>query len=185
MALRFRLEGTDAKVGDTLRRKFTDRQGRTTAAAVAAITEAKERILIAGRDDMRAGGNFGSQRWQTSLQGDIEGTGDRLILSISHRVPFWRVFEFGATIRPTKQDRLWIPLRPELKGIWPRDFPGKLFRITSRKGKDLLMNASGPQYVGVLQVRLKRRFHLRPIIRRVAKQMPFLFKKWMRLSRGR
>jgi len=181
MALRIRLEG-DKKVGTTIGTTALKRQRSVSVAAQAAMEEAKERILVAGREDMIAGGNFGSPRWQTSLQGNVSGSGGRLILTISHRVFFWRVFEYGALIRPKTGDRLWIPLPWNPLKVWPRNYPGKLFRVR-RKGKnDLLMGATGALYVGVKQVRLRRRFHLRPIIQRVSKQMPFLFRKWMRLA---
>jgi len=184
MALRIRLEG-DKKVGTTV--SAARRQRAMAIAARATMEEARDRIVIAGNEDMRAGGNFGSPRWQTSLHGDITGTGSRLVLTIAHRVFFWRVFEYGALIRPKTGDRLWIPVSPLSKGIWPRNYPGKLRRVWRKGGKsDLLFGSGGLLYVGVKQVRLRRRFHLRPIIRRVSKQMPLLFRKWLRLaSKGR
>ena len=51
MALRIRLEG-DKKVGTTIGTTALKRQRSVSVAAQAAMEEAKERILVAGREDM-------------------------------------------------------------------------------------------------------------------------------------
>ena len=189
MSLKFQLFGKD--VGTTLRRNMDLTYGRLADASRFAINDARTRILEAGRTDMSKGGNFGSARWQQGLQADVTPAQSRvvnLILAVYHRVPFARIFEYGGTIKG--RPLLWIPLPWNPNKVRARDFPGKLFRV-DRAGKNpLLMTSTGSgkasaMYVGVKQVRLKRRFHLRPIIRRVAKQMPFLFKRAMRLAKRR
>lgn len=174
------------RIGDKVRINAQRQRARIAFAARKAMEEARDRIQVAGQDDMRAGGNFGSPRWQTSLHGVILPEGvqtSNLTLSIRHRVFFWKVFEYGATI--LGKPLLWIPLPWNPNKVSARDFPGKLFRV-DRKGKNPLLMTGKPaqaMYVGVKSVRLRRRFHLRPIIRRVAKQMPFIFRKWMRVAR--
>lgn len=183
--IKIRLEGTNVR--SQARINAERQRARVAFAARRAMEESRERIVSAGKEDMLAGGNFGSPRWQSSLHGTIDPEGvqtSNLTLSIRHRVFFWRVFEYGAKI--LGQPLLWIPLPWNPNKVRARDFPGKLFRV-DREGKNPLLMAGKPaqaMYVGVKSVRLRRRFHLRPIIRRVAKQMPFIFKKWMRLARS-
>jgi hypothetical protein len=182
--LQLKLVGTDVKA----QMEFAaQRQRRRVAqAARRALEEAGERIVTAGKEDMLAGGNFGSPRWQTSLTAPVLPVGvetSNLTLSVRHAVPFWRIFEYSGKIlgRPL----LWIPLPWNPTKVRARDFPGKLFRV-DREGKNPLLMTGRParaMYVGVKSVFLRRRFHLRPIIRRVAKTMPALFRKWMRLAK--
>jgi hypothetical protein len=184
--LKLRLEGTDVR---TQARINALRQRRRVAqAARRSMEEAGKRIVEAGKEDMLAGGNFGSPRWQTSLTAPILPQGvetSNLTLSVRHQVHFWRIFEYGGKIlgRPL----LWIPLPWNPAKVRARDFPGKLFRVNRRGKNPLLMTGKPAQamYVGVKSVFLRRRFHLRPIIRRVAKTMPALFRKWMRLAKVR
>lgn len=184
MSLRLSLGGN--KVGDTIRLRYARQQGRVADAARHSMNEARDRILTAGRADIRAGGKFGA-RWTEGLQGTVEPQGVRtsnLTLSITQRVPYWKVFEYSARI--LGKPLLWIPLPWNPVKVRARDFPGKLFRV-NRKGKNpLLMQKVGKNatamYVGVKSVFLKRRFHLRTIIARVAKQMPALFRKAKRLA---
>lgn len=182
--LKLRLVGTDVAAQTRIRAQRE--RARIAFAARRAMEEARDRIVVAGKEDMAAGGNFSSARWQNSLHGVVEPEGTQtsnLTLSIRHRVFFWRVFEYSAKI--LGKPLLWIPLSWNPHKVSARDFPGKLFRV-DRKGKNPLLMTGKPaqaMYVGVKSVFLRRRFHLRPIIRRVAKQTPFLFKKWMRVAR--
>lgn len=182
--LKLKLEGTDVR---TQMRINAERQRRRVAqAARRSMEEAGQRIVTAGKQDMLAGGNFASPRWQTSLTAPVLPVGvetSNLTLSVRHAVPFWRIFEYSGRIlgRPL----LWIPLPWNKFKVRARDFPGKLFRV-ERHGKNPLLMTGKPaqaMYVGVKSVFLRRRFHLRPIIRRVAKTMPALFRKWMRLAK--
>lgn len=189
MSLKFRVFGE--RVGPAFRRNLDLTYGRLADATRFALNDARNRIITAGRADIAKGGNFG-RRWQEGLKADITPEGRRtanLIMSVYHEIPYARVFEFGALIKG--RPLLWIPLPWNPHKVRARDFPGRLFRV-NRKGKKnpLLMQSDGAgkataMYVGVKQVRLKRRFHLRTIVRRVAKQIPFLFKRAMRLARKR
>jgi hypothetical protein len=182
--LRFKLGGD--KIGDTIRLRYQQQQLRIADAARHAMNEARDRIITAGREDIKRGGKFGA-RWTTGLQGTVEPQGVRtsnLTLSISQAVPYWRVFEYSARI--FGKPLLWIPLPWNPIKVRAREFPGRLFRV-NRKGKNpLLMQRQGKKaialYVGVKSVFLKRRFHLRTIIARVSKQMPALFRKSKRLA---
>lgn len=184
MSLKFQVDGKAA--GDTLKRNLANVQGRLSNAAKATITEAERRILAAGKADMAAGGNFGSARWQRGLHTRVTQTGPQsFILTVLHRVPFWRIFEFGGRIKG--RPLLWIPLPWANTKVRARDYPRPLFRV-DRAGKNpLLMTSTGKGkatavYVGVKSVFLKRRFHLRRVIRNVSRQMPALFRKAQRLK---
>jgi hypothetical protein len=187
VVLRVRFLGDKADV--KIKRNLARNKDEVAVASRQALVEARRRILEAGRADIKKGGNFGL-RWTNSLQGEItprEGKIINMILTIFHIIPYARIFEYGGVIKG--KPLLWIPLPwSRFKGR-ARDFPGRLFRV-DREGKNplLMQNKGGvaeAKYVGVKQVRQKRRFHLRPIIRRVAKQIPFLYRRAARLARRR
>lgn len=177
-------------MGVVMRRNMQRNYGKIADTSRLALGEAERRILVAGREDITKGGNFG-QRWQRSLQGEITPAGRtaNLTLRIFHSIPYAYIFEYGGLIRG--RPLLWIPLPWNTFKGRARDYPGRLFRV-DRKGKKnpLLMASTGSgeaeaKYVGVKQVRQKRRFHLRPIIRRVAKTIPFLYRRAARLAKRR
>jgi len=100
---------------------------------------------------------------------------------ISH----WRVFEFGATIRPKNAKYLWLPFRgaPGVD-VWPRAYAGVLLFATSRKGTPLAGDKAAMaearteddrnrawRYFGLAQVHIGQKFHLRKIIADVAKEL--------------
>jgi hypothetical protein len=135
------------------------------------------------RSNIRDGGNFGSARWQDGFRAKVSfQSKNDLTIRVTHEVPYWVVFEEGRVIRG--KPLLWIPLSfGQAKGFRARDFPGKpLFRV-NRIGKNpLLMNEQGPQYVGVPSVTIPRKWHLRDIVKRVARNMRQFYKEAM--SRG-
>jgi hypothetical protein len=185
--LRFQFRGDN--IGDKLRSRALLEKGRIADAARLAMNEARKRIIIAGREDIKKGGKFGP-RWLASLGAEISPPAERtssLILRIFHTIPYAHVFEYSAKI--FGKPLLWIPLPWNPFKVRAKEFPGKLFRV-DREGKNpLLMTKTGAtasaMYVGVKSVFLRRRFHLRPIIKRVAKQMPFLFKKAKRITKAK
>lgn len=123
----------------------------------------------AGRDILRAG-KF-SSRWPEDFIAEVKHP-DKARSTIStyfRTIFFGHIHEFGGVVKG--KPLLWIPLsfRPELKGVWARDFPGPLFRI-DREGKNpLLVSKGGPMYVGVKQVTLKPRFNIRKITANVVR----------------
>jgi hypothetical protein len=140
--LRFKLGGD--KIGDTIRLRYQQQQLRIADAARHAMNEARDRIITAGREDIKRGGKFGA-RWTTGLQGTVEPQGVRtsnLTLSISQAVPYWRVFEYSARI--FGKPLLWIPLPWNPIKVRAREFPGRLFRV-NRKGKEPVADATPRQ----------------------------------------
>jgi hypothetical protein len=140
--VRLFLEGDRA---GPLFRRATQRQSDKVRAAVrGAAEEARENIEARGAADIAAAGNFGP-RWTTGFHVDVrEGGGN---ISINSKFGegewYWSVFEFGATIKaknPTGY--LTIPFFDE-------------GQITFRR---------------VPSVTIPQKFHLRDIIRQVARE---------------
>lgn len=157
--------------------RFGDRAVRGIQAAA---NRAAQEIETEGRANIRAGGNFGSARWQEGFRARLsfKSRAD-LVIRVTHDVPYWVVFEEGRVIRG--KPLLWIPLDfGNANGVRARDYPGKLFRVDRVGRNPLLFSDSGPQYVGVTSVRIPRKWHLRQIVRQVARQMRDFYKEAMR-----
>ena len=183
MAVTFKYEG--AQLGPKFKaqvKRFSEKQVRAIQTASTQIAGDIEQL---GRANIRAGGNFGSARWQEGFRAKVSfQSRTSITIRITHDVRYWRVFEEGRVIhgRPL----LWIPLSFSTAGqlkVRARDFPGKLFRV-NRPGKaPLLLDDSGPQYFGKEQVRIPRKWHLRDIVKRAAKSMNRRYKEALRNGR--
>jgi Bacteriophage HK97-gp10, putative tail-component len=176
--MRVRAYVDDARVGALFQRSSQrlERAGRD--AIRGAAQDVADEILRFGRADIRSAGNFGT-RWTEGLEAGVTVTegGGSVRINVTHAVPYWRVFEYGATIhgRPL----LWIPLSfaniPP--GINARDF-GPLFRVDRKAGgAPLLLSIADkqPKYFGKESVTVPRKFHLRDIARRAANRLPLLW----------
>lgn len=154
---------------------------RVIAASQATARQAAEEIENEGRANIKAGGDFGSARWQQGFRAKVSFTSRTdMAIRITHEVRYWVVFEEGRVIhgRPL----LWIPLSfaREAQGVMARDFPGQLFRV-DRPGKaPLLLSNDGPQYFGKSQVTIPKKWHLREIVRNIARRLPLIYKEQMR-----
>lgn len=127
--------------------------------------------------DIRRAGKF-SDRWPAAftVANTFQGFDAHMRVGFNNSIPYAHVHEFGATIRG--KPLLWIPLSfgnapnigPGSTRARARDYPyGKLFRV-ERPGKNpLLFSKDGPQYVGVRQVTLRSRFHIRAIVANVVR----------------
>lgn len=171
------------KLGPQLRvaaKNFTERQ---TKAVQASATRAKEQIEVEGRANIAAGGNFGSSRWQEGFQAKVSfAARSDINIRVTHAVPYWQVFENGAVIHG--KPLLWIPMRGSeaaARGVRARDFGGPLFRVDRKKGgAPLLMTTGGRvEYFGKEQVRIPKKWHLRDIVRRVARRMNEFYREAM------
>lgn len=162
--------------GDKIGRKFsfgTKRFGeKAIKAGQAAAKRAKDEIEYRGRQDIRAGGRFGSTRWQEGFHAKLSYQSRQdLSIRITHDVPYWVVFEEGRVIHG--KPMLWIPLHfaTEAWGIRARDYPLPLFRV-DREGKaPLLLDATGPKYFGKESVTIPKKWHLRQIVRDVSRHI--------------
>jgi hypothetical protein len=175
----FKFEGGE-KLGTRFQsrvKKFSEKQIRAVqAAARRAATEIEDR----GREDIAAGGNFKSERWQEGFQAKVSYTSRSDInIRVTHSVFFWKVFEFGAKIfgRPL----LWIPLSfaRDVTGR-ARDYPGKLFRVNRLGKAPLLMSDDGPKYFGKESVTIPKKWHLRQIVKDVSREMKDYYREAMR-----
>jgi hypothetical protein len=149
-------------------------------AARAASQTAAETIVTRGRADIGAAGRFGSN-WTNALNSQVSEEGDKINIVTTMTggppVSFWKVFEFGATISAKNASGLmWIPFDRENK-TWPRDYPGPLFRI----GRALFdSETKRPMYLGTPSVHIPQKFHLRDIIKQVAKELNAFYAANMR-----
>ena len=180
--------------GRQLGRKFRERVKQFDERRILAIQAAARRavvtIEIEGRADIRAGGNFSSDRWQDGFQAKLSyQSRTDLNIRITHEVFYWVVFEEGRVIRG--DPLLWIPLSfaEDAQGVMARDYPGQLFRI-DRPGKAPLLMASGgkgspaqPKYFGKEQVTIPKKWHLRQIVREVSRKLGTYYKEAMRNGR--
>lgn len=174
--------------GDKLGRKFSygvsKFREKAIKSAQAVARQCKDEIEYRGRNDIRAGGNFGSARWQEGFHAKLsyQSRGD-MSIRITHDVPYWLVFEEGRTIYG--KPLLWIPLHfaTDAWGVRARDFPGKLFRVDRKNGKaPLLHDGHEPKYFGKESVTIPKKWHLREITKDVSRSVNQKYKEAM--SRG-
>lgn len=191
MAVGFSLEGTDFE--KQFRAQVTRNKRRVADAMRGAVNRAREEIDKEWDKDVDQAGNF-SQRWKDALQFEINprrGRTHRLSLTIKIvGIPYWRIHEYGGTIFPRNASGLlWIPLPwTGITKMWAGEYGRRygLFRV-DREGKNPLlfsMRDKEAKYVGVESVTLRKRFHLRRIIRRAAANMPRYYRSEYRKRKG-
>lgn len=180
--IKFRLENGDklGKKFETRIRRYNEKQIKAVQATARQI---KDEVEYAGRADMRAGGDFGSSRWQEGLNVALsyESRSD-IRLRLTHRVKYWKVFEYGATI--LGKPMLWIPLDfGNAFGVRARDYPLPLFKV-EREGKAPLLvdPQNGPQYFGKESVTIPKKWHLRQIFKRISSNAAAYYRTHMRNS---
>lgn len=162
-------------------KKFSERQ---TLALQSAAQDAKDKIEQLGREDIAAGGNFSSPRWQDGFRAKVSyQSRQELNIRVTHAVSYWKVFEFGATI--VGKPLLWIPMKnseADVLGVRARDFGQPLFRVDRKSGgAPLLMSKGGKvQYFGKTSVKIPKKWHLRQIVREVARGMATFYRQAMK-----
>lgn len=170
--------------GDKMGRKFsygTKKFGeKAIKAAQSVARRCKDEIEYRGRNDIRAGGNFGSARWQEGFHAKLsyQSRGD-MSIRITHDVSYWLVFEEGRVING--KPMLWIPLHfaVEAWGLRARDYPHPLFRV-NRPGKaPLLLDDQGPKYFGKESVTIPKKWHLRDIVKDVSRKVNQYYREAM------
>jgi hypothetical protein len=143
-----------------------------------AADTAAENILERGRADISGAGRFGA-RWTDGLTAPVTEEADGIVITVREAVQYWRVFEYGATIKG--KPLLWIPLSfaVEAQGVRASDFPGRLFRVDRKSGgAPLLLSADDkqPKYFGKESVTIPKKFHLIEIIQDVAQLLGALYR---------
>ncbi len=166
------------QVGPKFRHGLKRMQDRIQAAGDVAETQFRQNFLAEAAADIKSAGKF-SDRWVQALQVTTSRDGGSRSINVIMDIPYWKVFEFGATIQGNPM--LWIPLpfAQDAKGLRARDFPGGLFRVDRKSGgKPLLLSAATgePKYFGMDQVTIPQKFHLRDIATRNARRIPEFYR---------
>lgn len=177
--MRVRAYVDEARVGALFQRSSARLARAGRDAIRGAAQDAADEILRTGRIDIRNAGNFGS-RWMESLEAGVtvgEGGGN-VRLNVTMGIPYWRVFEYGATIHG--KPLLWIPLSfaDVPPGTNARDF-GPLFRVDRKNGgAPLLLSFADrqPKYFGKESVTIPQKFHLRDIAQRAVARIPLFWR---------
>lgn len=180
MTVRLFLAGE--KIGPQLKRVGVKNRQKILHAERGAAQKARDVVLSKGRKDIASAGKFGS-RWIDGFQGKITEGGGFIRVAFTQKVPYWRVFQFGAIIRG--KPLLFIPFSfaKDAQGVRARDYPGRLFRVTRRRdGLIMLFTANPgaeatPKYFGKESVRIPKKFHLVEIIRDTARHMKDYYKE--------
>ena len=171
-----------------------DKAGRMVRTAMRqAATDASMEIMFRGAEDIAEAGNFGD-RWQEALTTETTETQRTIRIETFMRggppVSYWKVFEMGAHITPKNPSGfLWLPFRgaPGVD-VWPRAYPGELFRARSKKGTPLLGDKADKQnpwrYFGLAEVTIPQKFHLRKIIADVAKELRVYYRDHMKAMKA-
>jgi len=171
---------------EQMKRNITVRSKKFSEKQIKAVQSSSRRVAsdieTEGRANIAAGGNFSSSRWQQGFRALVSfETRADLRIRATHAIKFWRVFEFGATIfcRPL----LWIPLPWNNNKVSAKDYGKPLFRV-NRLGKNpLLLDDTGPQYVGVQSVTIPRKWDLRGVVKRASRNLNKYFKEEMKNGR--
>jgi hypothetical protein len=177
MSIRFRFNDNSSVFKNSM-----DGTASQVSRAVAASTrQAAKMIEDQGRADISSAGGFGS-KWTGGLHADVVPSSGALlngVITVRHDIPFFSVFETGASIRGNPF--LWLPLSfggaPKIS-----DYGGGLFRV-NRDGKAPLLldiDTKEPKYVGLEAVNIPKKFHIGDIIKKVMSQMTEIVKQNMR-----
>ncbi len=162
------------RIAPLFERVVTKNAARVRDAARGAAQDVADEIEAKGRADIAGAGKFGS-RWTEGLNATVSEGGGNIRINVTEDVPYWRVFEFGATIHG--KPMLWIPLSfaADAKGVYARDYSKPLFRVDRKGGKaPLLMTPGKPaqaKYFGKESVTIPKKFHIIEIAKTAAKQL--------------
>jgi hypothetical protein len=183
MELKLRLEN-GPEIGQKVKKNM-DQLGQVVRESMQeAAHQIADEILFLGAEDIEEAGNFGD-RWQEALHADIEETQRTITVNAYMKadeppVMYWRVFEYGATIKAKNPSGLmWIPFAGSVFGskaggadVWPRAYSGSLFRAGN-----VLFDAKDEQarYFGTPEVHIPKKFHLTEIIKDQASKARVLF----------
>lgn len=182
MALRIVFNGQQA--GAKLKQSMAKHSREVLDAISLTADEAAKEIEKQGRDDISGAGNFGN-RWTDGFTAEVSKGGGHTRITVRQAVPYWRVFQFGATIQG--RPLLWIPLSfaNDAQGVMARDFPQPMFRVDRKVGAPLLMTKDGQaKYFGKESVTIPKKFHLVEICQDVAGSMRDIYRRIRKSQKG-
>lgn len=166
-------DGSADSIAEPFNRSYQRGRARVTQAIQQAAKDAAADIETQGRENIAASGHFGF-RWTEGLHAKVTQGGGNIRITITHDLPYFRVFQNGALIKG--KPLLWIPLSsaPDAQGIYARDFPGRLFRVDRKNGgKPLLMSAADKQakYFGAESVTIPKKFRVVEIAQEIGRKL--------------
>lgn len=183
MTIKIGFKGENA--GLKFLKAFDENYLRIARATAGAARDASELILSRGRADIRSAGNFGD-RWTRGLSSEVQPRSGNFIkgtITVRHAIPYFSVFEKGATIRG--KPLMWIPLSHTGLSVSAKEYAQTDNLIyVARSGKSPLLIAESdrePKYFGIPKIRLKQRFHLRDICTQVMREFPGLYNKHLKV----
>jgi hypothetical protein len=165
---------------------FANVQRKFRQAAQSAIKDAAAEAVTQGRSQIGAAGF--SSRWQKGLVSkSLKGKPDQPAQLIFHRIGFFTVFERGATI--SGKPLLWLPVEENLPASVhsPKQYRGGKLVSATIGGTPFLFSPKDYHkalFVGVPQVKIRKRLSLRNLFKSVAKQLPELLKKHLDALKG-
>lgn len=134
-------------------------EAAVASAIVGTANDIADYILDKGRQDIANAGKFGP-RWTEGLTADVNPKRPAFdaVITVSHSVPYFSIFQEGGTI--TGSPYLWIPFSYTRLKVPPRNFPGALFFVMSKRGLPMLFSKADrkPKYFGISAVTQKKRF---------------------------
>ena len=95
------------RAGRQLRTRLDKEKGRVLKARRKTAQDVVNYVVPKVRADIKRAGKFGP-RWTNGFQGKVTEGGGFVKVSFTQAVPYWKVFQFGTTIRG--KPMLWIPL---------------------------------------------------------------------------
>lgn len=147
------------------KRAMADALAGVTRATALATRSTARIIKQKGQADIARSGKFGA-RWQQGLIVEAIPPGGYQIdnaIVVGHTEVGADTFEHGGVIKG--RPLLWIPLSFADPKARAKGYPGGLFRVDRKSGKPLLLSIRDkkPKFVGVRQVRIPQKWHLREI----------------------
>lgn len=183
MAFRVKFNGKEA--AGASERWGKKNKARFQRALDVSSEEARDTIKREGDASIRAGGNF-RDSWTDAFIVDRVKTTTGYSITVGFSQDRWYglIFEYGGIIKPRTADLLWIPLSHTGVKVRARDYPGGLFRVDRKVGRPLLLSRTTgePIYFGISQVKQRRRFFIRDVIRRTRTQFGNMYRRAMRAA---
>lgn len=161
-----------------------DKAARRVRATMKAIAQqAADEIQEKGVADIQQAGRYGDD-WTSGLKVKVgQYSGGDITITTSHSKPYYSFLNVGGTIKGNPL--LWLPTEENPAfgtGLSPKDYPGRLIAVNSKRGVPLLIDPSVPKggdavmYTGVPSVTIPQKFHILAIIREVARSLKSKYK---------
>ena len=116
------------RLGPVIKRRLDETAAQVRTAARAASADMAADFVRQAAADVAGAGKFGS-RWTEGFKTSITEGGGNIRVAVTHRVPYFSVFQYGKVIKGNPL--LWLPFSfaKDAQGVWPRDFSKPLFRV--------------------------------------------------------